>query len=67
MEYAFSCEKPVIYLGVSKKKKNPEADRIPHVPLEVSIRDRIGRVVSPDDLKSVPEAIERIYADHASF
>ena len=67
MEYAFSCEKPVIYIDVPKKKKNPEADRIPHVPLEVSIRDRIGCVVSSDDLKSGPEAIERIYADHASF
>jgi len=67
LEYAFGCEKPVIFIDVPKKKNNPEAERITEIPVEVSIRQRVGRVVSPDRLQEVPEAINRIVADQASF
>ena len=67
MEYAFGCDKPVIYIDVPKKNNNPESRRIPHTPIEVSVRERIGRIVHPDQLDRIPEAIERIYADQDLF
>lgn len=67
MEYAFAYERPVLFLDVPKKCLNPESERIGIVPVEVSLRDRLGRVISPDALDSIPQAIEQIYGDRAAF
>ena len=67
IEYAFGCERPVIFIDVPKKNRNPEVDAIPNVPMEVSIREKIGRVVSPQDLAGLPAAVEEVYADMDGF
>ena len=67
LEYAFGCERPVIFVDMPKKNRNPEVSKIPNVPIEVSIREKIGRVVSPKALEDLPAAIEEIYADMGSF
>jgi hypothetical protein len=67
LEYAFGLEKPVLFIDVPKKINNPEFDRIDCVPLEVSIREKIGMVVSPAALDDVPEAISRLVRNPADF
>ncbi|WP_166990251.1 CDP-glycerol glycerophosphotransferase family protein [Pseudomaricurvus alkylphenolicus] len=67
MEYAFSCERPVIYIDVPKKCHNPEADKLQLTPVEVTIRGQIGRIVDPQDLIQVPKEIEAIYRDASQF
>ena len=62
-EYAFGCERPVIYVDVPKKAHNKEYEKIQLVPFETSIRDKIGEVVSPQNIKIMPERIEFLY-DH---
>ena len=62
-EYAFGCERPVIYVDVPKKVHNKEYEKIQLVPFETSIRDKIGEVVSPQNIKTIPEHIEFLY-DH---
>ena len=60
-EYAFVCERPVLYIDGFPKINNPSYDKIPCKPLEVSIRNLIGKVISPNELKSLPEIIESTY------
>lgn len=60
MEYAFSCERPVVYIDVPKKLNNPEADRIHITPIEKSIRDQIGVIVSPQRLPTLPDIIKEM-------
>lgn len=67
MEYAFACERPVIFIDLPKKCNNPEADKIPQIPVEVSIREKVGRVISPDALELLPDVIESIYEDANKF
>jgi YidC/Oxa1 family membrane protein insertase len=67
MEYAFACERPVIFIDVPKKCNNPEAGKIPQIPIEVSIREKIGRVIAPDELHTLPKAIEDIYHNKDHF
>lgn len=67
LEYAFACERPVLFLDVPKKCNNPESERIGIIPVEVSLRERLGRVISPDALDTIPQAIEQIYGDRAAF
>ena len=57
MEYAFVCELPVIYIDGLQKINNTSYDKISCKPLEVSIRNLIGKVISPNELKSLPKII----------
>jgi len=66
-EYAFGCERPVIYVDVPKKAHNKEYEKIQLVPFETSIRDKIGEVVSPQNIKIMPERIEFLYGHINNF
>ena len=63
LDYAFALERPVLFVDVPRKVNNPEYQRLDPVPLEVSIREEIGAVVSPDALASVPEHVQRLSGD----
>ena len=66
-EYAFVCERPVIYVDVPKKVRNKEYDKIGFVPLEISIRSKIGEIISIQNLGSIPERIEFLYGHITDF
>ena len=66
-EYAFVCERPVIYVDVPKKARNKEYDKIKFVPLEVSIRSKIGEIISIENLDNIPERIEFLYGHITEF
>ena len=63
MEYAFVFERPVIYIDVPQKIMNDEIEKIPLIPLEVSIREKIGYVINPKNLKELPTIIIKIDDD----
>ena len=60
-DYAFVCERPVIYIDILKKDNTKEYDKLDLVPFEVSIRDKIGEIVSIQNLEKLPERIEFLY------
>ena len=66
-EYAFVCERPVIYVDVPKKAHNKEYNKIEFVPLEISIRNKIGEVIPTNNLESIPEKIEFLYGNIDQF
>ena len=51
-EYSFGLRKPVIFLDLPKKINNPRYKEINIIPLEVSLREDIGVIVSLDNLTS---------------
>jgi hypothetical protein len=67
IEYAFSCERPVIYIDVPQKCNNPEAYKIRRLPIEFDIREKIGRIVRPDNLQIIPAVIEDLYKERGNF
>ena len=56
-EYAFTFERPVIFIDVPKKILNPHFNDISLDPIEISYRDKIGFIVSPNELKKIPNLI----------
>ena len=60
-EYAFVCERPVLYVDVPHKNNNPDYNKISYEPLESSIRNLIGAVISPNELEGIPKIIESTY------
>ena len=57
LEYAFTFERPVIFIDVPKKILNPNWEDIALEPIETSIRDKIGHIVSPNNLEEILELI----------
>jgi CDP-glycerol glycerophosphotransferase (TagB/SpsB family) len=60
LEFAFTFEKPVLYVDTPKKMHNPEFEKIPYVPIEESIRNKIGMIVPQSDIESIPKRIEKL-------
>ena len=55
LDYAFGLEKPVIFIDVKRKINNPDYTDVPIEPFEVSVREKIGVVISPDNLEAIIE------------
>ena len=66
LEYAFTFERPVILIDLPKKNLNANSGDISMEPIEISIREKIGHVVSPYNLEKIPEIIKNLDNDNFS-
>ena len=66
-EYAFVCERPVIYVDVPKKAHNKEYEKIGLIPFEISIRNQIGEIIAIQNIETIPERIEFLYSNDNNF
>ena len=57
--------KKAILIDIPKKILNPDSGDISIEPIEVSIRDKIGHVISPNNLEKIPEIIRNIKNDNS--
>ena len=67
MEYAFALEKPVLFVDVPKKMRNPDFAEISNTPLEITIRDKIGDIISPAQLSQLRSKIEFLCDNSEQF
>ena len=66
-EYAFVCDRPVIYVDVPKKAHNKEYEKIGLVPFEINIRNQIGEIIAIQNIETIPERIEFLYSNDNNF
>jgi hypothetical protein len=57
LEYAFTFERPVIFIDVPKKILNPNSGNISLEPIEISIRHKVGHVIHPTKIEEIPNLI----------
>jgi YidC/Oxa1 family membrane protein insertase len=67
LEFAFAFEKPILYVDMPKKVNNLDYKDIKNIPLEVRIREEIGYLVSPLELKLIPEKIKLLIQNTSKF
>ena len=67
LEYAFGTERPVLFIDVPPKVKNSRFREIGIEPLELTLRPKVGIIVSPDNMRSIPEVLEELIAGKDSF
>jgi len=67
LEYAFSLERPVLFVDVPKKINNPNYEKISYLPIEVSLRKKLGDIVSTQQLEKIPEKLEYLYKNLETF
>jgi len=64
LEYAFTFERPMVFIDTPKKILNPDSGNISIEPIEISIREKIGHVVSTNSLEKIPEIIQNLDNDN---
>lgn len=67
LEYAFGTERPVLFINTPRKIYNNDYEIIEIDPLEVTLREKIGRVLEPDQIASAGSMVEELLADGDSY
>ena len=67
LEYAMGLEKPVLFVDVPPRIRNPNWRDLGIEPVEITIREQLGEIVVPDRLDEAPAAIERLLAAPERF
>ena len=67
LEYAFSTERPVLFLDVPIKIRNQRYRELGIEPLELSLRSEIGVVVSQKEVESVPRMISDLTLNRVAY
>jgi len=67
LEYGLGLEKPVLFIDVPRRVRNPNWQKLGIEPIENTMREQLGEVVSPDRLADAPAAIERLLQDTERF
>ena len=60
LEYAFTTKKPILFMDVPKKMRNANYKEISYIPLEITIRDKIGKILSTEKICDLPERIHEM-------
>ncbi len=60
VEYAFGLEKPVLFIDVPRRIRNPNWQELGIEPIEAFIRDQVGKIVTPDQLEQAPKMVEEL-------
>lgn len=67
IEYALGLEKPVLFIDVQRRVRNPDWESLGIEPLEDSFRSLAGDIVSPGQLSEVPAKIARLLRNPEGF
>lgn len=67
LEYAFGTERPVLFLDVPTKIRNQRFRELGIEPLEFSLRPKIGTIVSPEKLETVPRVVSSLIENGITY
>ena len=67
LEYALGLEKPVLFIDLPRRIRNPNWQELGLEPVESAIRGEAGEIVAPERLDRVPDALRRLTASPERF
>ena len=57
-EYAFTTQRPILFIDTPMKVMNPEYQKIDTIPLNILLRDKLGKSLKLDQLDEVAETVD---------
>ena len=67
LEYGMGLEKPVLFIDVARRIRNPNWKELGIEAIENTMREQLGEIVRPDALEEAPAAVERLLAQPERF
>jgi YidC/Oxa1 family membrane protein insertase len=62
-EYAFATLKPVLFINTPVKIMNPEYHKLGIEPLEITLREKVGRAIEIQDIKNINCVAKQLIAE----
>ncbi|HJJ48596.1 MAG TPA: YidC/Oxa1 family membrane protein insertase [Methanocorpusculum sp.] len=66
-EFSYTTKKPSLFINTTMKVVNPNYEKIGLVPIDISLRDKIGVSVNPDNLSSLKETVELLFKKQDTY
>lgn len=66
LEFGLGLNKPVIYIDVPKKVKNPDYELIGLTPIEITVREEIGKIIAVEDLSNIGSYVKDLMRERSS-
>ncbi|MBQ9329166.1 MAG: membrane protein insertase YidC [Solobacterium sp.] len=66
-EYAYTTCKPVLFIDTPMKVMNPEYEKIDVPPINIWMREVIGKVVSPNAMEEVPSVVKELLSHSEEY
>ncbi len=66
-EYAYTTKRPVIFIDTPMKVMNPEYKMIDTVPINIMLRNEIGKSIAMEDVKSTIDVAREMIANADSY
>lgn len=67
-EYSFSTKHPVLFVNTKIKMENPDYADIPDIPVEITLRDKVGRSLEKAELDArVNETARALISDRTAW
>ncbi len=63
-EYAFTTFRPTLFINTPMKVKNPDYQKIAYVPINITLRDQMGKNLNLGELDQVGDTVQYLL-DHA--
>lgn len=66
-EYAYTTQKPVLFINTPMKVMNPEYEKIGVTPLNISLREEIGCSLNLDELDKIGDIVDTMINSSESY
>ena len=67
IEYALALEKPVLFIDLPRRIRNPNWRELGIEPIEAAIRSQVGQILDPAKLDQAPDRIHELLAGSEQF
>lgn len=67
MEFAFGLERPVLFIDIPRKVRNPGYEELGIVPFEVDYRTDVGMVLAADRVDEAPALVDTLCGARESY
>lgn len=66
-EYAFTTLRPILFIDTPMKVENPEYQKIATVPLNILLRDKLGKSLKTDQLDKAAETVDYLLTQKEQY
>lgn len=67
LEFAFATKRPVLFVDTPMKIMNPEWQRLSVVPMDIAVRDQIGRRIKPSEAGTAVGVVAELLAGQEQY
>ncbi|MDR3137180.1 MAG: CDP-glycerol glycerophosphotransferase family protein [Coriobacteriales bacterium] len=67
MEFSYATKRPSLFINTPMKMMNPNYQRIEAIPLDISLRERLGQSVEVTELASIPAVIAQLTSNSGAW